>query len=620
MDPKKTRIIAIIVVVLVVVAGLGIYFYRANNKVNASASNCTLTSSNPILVDQAETPDSIDPAVTFTTPGWAIVQQIYQGMVNYNQSSYTTFLPVLAQNWSTSADGFHWNFTLRNGVVFSNGDPYNAYVEWFSLYRDLAVAAGSQFILAENFWFPGVVYPTFNTTIVTDLNTFNFANPTASQIAVMEASGQSFQVLNANTIELNLGLGYLGAIPYRFLLASLSAPNSYAVDPSAIQQNGGVAVGSKNSWMAGNMLGTGPYELVGSYSASGTGYTLQPNPRYWGAAAAAAAPWNNMIQPAHSSVQVIYQDSSQVTVQDLISGSVATASFAYIGPSTITQLTGQPCVTIQPLPAVFGSTSGSWWIYMNQSQPPFNNFSVRQAVVHAINYQQIISEAFGGYAQQWVGPVPPSYPYYNPGNLTPYQYNLPLAKAEMANSPYPSGYGPTLNYEYLNLGDWYGVSVILADNLAQIGIKLNLVPITLPQLFTLQAYDSTTGRCTAQEVSNGLGPFPIGQEFYTSDYVSPDDWTQNDAVNTGSANMCMSGYNNATVNALVYSAAGESNPATLMNDYSMMTQLMYQNYTDAWLVVPTSFAVYNPLLHGFYENPMASAEPFSLLFNTQSTS
>jgi ABC-type transport system substrate-binding protein len=109
----------------------------------------------------------------------------------------------------------------------------------------------------------------------------------------------------------------------------------------------------------------------------------------------------------------------------------------------------------------------------------------------------------------------------------------------------------------------------------------------------------------------------MGQEFYTSDYISPDDWTQNDAISYGSANACMSSYANATMDNLVISAAGTSSPAQLTADYTQMTSMMYSNYTDIWLVVPTAFAVYSPLMNGIIQNPMASAEPFALYFNTQ---
>lgn len=299
-------------------------------------------------------------------------------------------------------------------------------------------------------------------------------------------------------------------------------------------------------------------------------------------------------------------------------GAAAAGSFAYIGPSQVQALQSVSCLVVKALPVVYGATSGSWWIYMNQTQAPFNNWSVRAAVVHAINYSQIISLAFGGYASQWVGPVPPGYPYYNPANLPPYPYDLTLAKQEMANSPWPNGYPTALNYEYLNLGDWPAAAQLLKQDLSVIGININLVPISNINTLTsnLQVIDTSTGVCGAQESTYG-GPFPIGQEFYTSDYISPDDWTQNDAINTGSANLCMSGYNNATVNGLVITAAGEHNATNLTADYSQMTALMYDNYTNAWLAAPTAFAVYNSGLQGVINNPMGSGLPFVMFYNTE---
>ena len=79
----------------------------------------------------------------------------------------------------------------------------------------------------------------------------------------------------------------------------------------------------------------------------------------------------------------------------------------------------------------------------------------------------------------------------------------------------------------------------------------------------------------------------------------------------------MAGFSNGTVDTDTFAAAGDSNPADLTSYYTNMTQIMYDNYTDIWLVVPTSFAVYASDLHGFVQNPMASAEPFAIGFNTQ---
>lgn len=322
------------------------------------------------------------------------------------------------------------------------------------------------------------------------------------------------------------------------------------------------------------------------------------------------------MQPARASIQLNFQSDPAKTTQDLKTGAVAGASFAYLGPSTVNDLKNSPCVVVGPLDAVYSSTAGAWWIYMNQNAEPFSNRSFRAAVAHAVNYQQIIDRAFGGNAIRWVGPVPPAYPYYNPENLQPYQYNLTRARQFMNNTPWPGGYPSTIKYAYVNLGDWAEVSILLKADLARIGVTIEPVPITLENLYEEQARDPATGICTTQTAVNG-GPFNMGQEFYTSDYISPDDWTQNNALSDGSANDCMSQYNDPVMDGIVLAAAAETNPTRLQALYLQMTSMMYDNYTNVWLVSPTQFAVYNPFLRGIVPNPMGSALPFTMSFNTE---
>jgi peptide/nickel transport system substrate-binding protein len=619
MDPRKTRVLVVAIVLIVILAGIGIYFFLPK----------VTTSNKVIKIDQAEIPDSLDPGVTFSTPGWAAVLQVYQGLVSYNQSSTTQFVGVLAySNWSISSDQLSYTFHLRQGVHFSNGDPYNAYVQWYSFYRSLLLEQGPQFILEQNFFSPslngtgGLSYyspladtQAANATLVTDLNSWNFFTPTSTAIAEMGQPNQSFVVLNAYTIQLNLGYGYLGT-PYDYLFASISAPNSYAVDPAVVDANGGVQEGQVNTYLASNMVGTGPYDLSSFSGQAGGGYTLTPDGSYWGKAAIVNQSWNKMIQPANTTVQVIFQDSIDVTVNDLGNGAVQAASFAYVGPSTIVALQGKSNVVVQQLPTIYGATGGSWWVYLNASVAPFDNLSVRMAVAHAINYTEIIQQAFGGFGSQWVGPVPPDYPYYNPANLAPYNYDLALAQQEIANSPCANNAcaGTSISYAYLDTGlDWSETAQFIKSDLAKIGLTINPVPISLDNLYQEQVY--ANGACVTSTAANG-GPFYMGQEFYTSDYISPDDWTQNNAYTYGSANLCMAGFSNATVDTLVYQAASDPNPANLTADYTTMTQIMYDSYTEIWLVVPGTFNVYTTNLHGIINNPMGSAEPYVLQFNT----
>ena len=200
-----------------------------------------------------------------------------------------------------------------------------------------------------------------NNTLVGYLNSWNFFDPTQNEIDLMETANQSFQVINQYTIALNLGYGYLSS-NYTYLLASISAPNSYAVDPAWIDANGGISIGNVNGYTSSNTLGTGPFLLEDYNPSGGGGYVLQPNPKYWGATAYAAAPWNINLAPANTSVEIIFQDTIDITTADLIDGHVQGASFAYIGPSTIAQLEGHSNIVVQSLPTIYGATSGSWWI------------------------------------------------------------------------------------------------------------------------------------------------------------------------------------------------------------------------------------------------------------------
>jgi len=644
MNPKWRNAITLVVVVGLVLAGIGVYFVVQNNLSN---QKCTLKSTNPLTIDQAEVAETADPQTAPSTPAWGLVQQVYQTLVMYNGTSLTNFSGILAQNWSTSADGFHWNFTLRSGVHFSNGDPFNAYVMWYSLYRELVLYGINQYLISENFWFPNVWYysdpgqiDNSSANVTNALNSFDFTNPNASEIAVMSAPNQSFQVLAPNEIELNLGYGYLNSAPfsvaYAYLLAELATPGAAAVDPAFIDAHGGVIKGSPNSWMQANAMGTGPYNLT-TYSTT-AGYTLTPNGNYWATSLAAQEPWNNNLQPAKATIEVDYQSQPSVTVQDLKSGSVASASFAYLGPTTIQQLQGISCLNVQKLDKQFSGASGSWWVFMNQSVFPFNNWSVRAAITHAINYNQVIQDAFGNYAFNWTGPVPPGSPDYNPGNLPPYQYNLSLAKQEIANSPCNNnacaGTNPqcpnsncNFQFEYLSTSlDWQDAATVIAANLAQIGITVTPVGISLAQFYTEQTLDSS-GHCLGSQVYEGVGPFFIGQDFYASDYISPDDWTQEDFLSFGSANICQSGFNNygeanynASLDNLVYEAAGTSNATLASQLYAEMTKIMYQNYTNAWFAVPDLFSVYNPAISGLYQNPMASTTVSTMTWNTISAS
>jgi peptide/nickel transport system substrate-binding protein len=646
MDPRSIRIAAVVVAVLTAVSASGAY-YGLSKSASQSAS-CSLSTTTSIVIDQPEVPDSLDPATAFTTPGWGVVQNVYQTLIFYNNSEYSPtsgpnyMEPMLAKNWSTSADGTHWNFTLFPNEYFSNGDPINAYVIWYSLNRGMVMNQPEAFLLEENFFLPGQTYNndsyTQNQTnsqdwLVNVLNSMDSLsvvnNPPAGLLSVMTAHNQSFQVINASTIEFNIGAGSVdenGPAPSAFLLDQIATPGYAAVDPIYIAAHGGVTVNAASTWMANDMMGSGPYNLT--FWSPSTGYTLSPNKNYWAQSLAAKLPNDNNLQPAKSPIDVSFQQNPTIVVENLQTGAAALGSFAYIGASQINQLKGEKCLNVSPLPPIFGTVSFSSWIYMDQQpnlpgepQNPFTNLSVRAAVVHAINYDQIISYAFGGYATKWVGPIPPGYPDYDPNQLVDYSYDVPLALQEMNDSPWPISSGGLnslfpngINFEYLNTGDWNTAAELLKADLKAIDVPLNLVPVSVDQLVEEQSQNSA-GQCISATSADG-GPFYIGLDYYSADYVGPDDPTELNAWNEGGYNLCMAEFNSTQVNNWFFDAEASPTAAAASVYYGEITDYMYYNYTDAWLLIPTVFSVSNVHVQGIVPNAMGSAIPVAFEYNT----
>ncbi len=69
-------------------------------------------------------PDSLDPANTDSNPGEAVGHMVHNYLVRFDAK--VNLHPDLATKWTQSKDGLSWTFTLRKGVKFHDGTPFNA--------------------------------------------------------------------------------------------------------------------------------------------------------------------------------------------------------------------------------------------------------------------------------------------------------------------------------------------------------------------------------------------------------------------------------------------------------------------------------------------------------------
>ncbi|MDR3397049.1 MAG: ABC transporter substrate-binding protein [Pandoraea sp.] len=79
--------------------------------------------------------DTLDPAVTRSTPSKIVIGHIFNQLVKWDGPDMNKIVPDLAESWATSADGKIWTFNLRKDVKFQDGTPLNAAAIKFNLDR-----------------------------------------------------------------------------------------------------------------------------------------------------------------------------------------------------------------------------------------------------------------------------------------------------------------------------------------------------------------------------------------------------------------------------------------------------------------------------------------------------
>lgn len=171
----------------------------------------------------------LDPAAQNSTSNMQRLRQVVESLTTLDSTG--ELQPLLATDWEVSEDGMTWTFKLREGVTFSDGEPFNADAVKFSMDRLLSgdVVGGR----------PDAMIAIDETVVVDDL-----------------------------TVEFKM------KEPYAALPAALYQPMAGIVSPASIEQDGN----SMESIVA--PVGTGPFEFV-DYVA-GEHFTLTRNDDYWG--------------------------------------------------------------------------------------------------------------------------------------------------------------------------------------------------------------------------------------------------------------------------------------------------------------------------------------------------
>ena len=492
----------------------------------------TATGPTTLVVDKANELQSVDPAFDYEYAGWEVIANLYQTLITYDHADSTKYVGLLATSWTASSDGLVYTFKLRQDVKFSNGDQFDANAVKYSFDRVLKMNQPPSWILSQSLTLDSV------------------------------------KVIDQYTVEMHL------TQPYSAFLATLCTMVAEVVDPAVVEAHGGVVPNATNPWMDSNAIGTAPFML--QEWIKGDHLTLARNPNYWGD------------PPKLEKVILYYKTSVQTRLVDLKSGF---AQIAIVDINHVQDVTGVEGIQLQNL----GLAEHIDFLYFNTQTFPFNNTLLRRAVVHAINYDAIMSGINHNLTVRYVGPFANGLEGYDT-SFNPYTYDPDLAKQLLAQAGYPGGQGlPAITYLYYSRDA--SVALIAQEvqqDLANIGINVNLLGVS---------FSTYIDKCLA-------GPKGVPEMGWTEwymDYLSPDDFV----VPFANPDFPPVGWNpayysNPSVTQLYLAAPYNLDPAQRVAMYKQITQIMYDDAPYAWLGQFTSYYVFRSNVHGIYNNVVLS--------------
>jgi peptide/nickel transport system substrate-binding protein len=282
-------------------------------------------------------PDSLDPGLGATTQSYEATWITYTGLVTYAHAAGeagTKLIPGLAESLPTvSSDGKTYTFTLRKGLVYSNGTPVKASDFAYTIQRAIKLGWGNKELLTEN---------------IAGAEAFDKGKSSSiSGIQTNDASG---------TITVKL------VAPYGPFLNVLAFPAAGLV-PSGTPMK---------SLTNSPPPGVGPYEIASV--VPNKSFSLTRNPHF----TSSTVPG---VPAAHVDVNVKIVSNNQSEAEQVLDNTADVFDYNdSIPPTLISQVESQASGRYAKEPTVSGE-----YFFLNTKAKPFNNPLAREAVNYAID-------------------------------------------------------------------------------------------------------------------------------------------------------------------------------------------------------------------------------------------
>ncbi len=341
-----------------------------------SSEEATSDGGNLIIAELSDA-QSLDPHGSNDVSSSNVQSNIYETLLVRDDSG--NLAPGLAESWN-QVDELTWEFKLRSGVTFHDGEQFNA----------------------------EVVKKNFDRLLDPDV-----ASPRAHLFEMVT----EVKVIDDNTVQ------FITEYPFSPLLAHLTHNGGGIISPKSIDADYAAMPGKDaGSVISVTPVGTGPFKFE-SWTP-GTEIKLVKNADYWGT-------------PANiDSVTIKVVPEMATRVAELQSGNAHI--IGTVEPNQVANVNNSGVATVDDT----ASTSLTY-IGFNTNKAPFDNPLVRQAISKAIDRQTLIDGIYEGFGIPAISALSPGIFGYTE-DVTSMEFNIEEAKALLAEAGYADGFKTTI--------------------------------------------------------------------------------------------------------------------------------------------------------------------------------
>ena len=411
-----TKIQSIIIAVILIALIVGGYTFYT--------SQLTPTQKPVTLIIAMDTSSivSLDPAKAYEFESVLIDNNVYNKLVTFKGTDYSTVYPELADSWSVASDGMTWTFNLKHGLTFPSGTPINAAAVVYSFQRVAQLQQPPSWVITQ----------------------FGITNKTNAVTAVDDY-----------TVQMKLNAPYAKGL----FLSCLAFPVASIVDPTVVKAH--ETKGDMGStWLLDHAAGSGAFTL--QEWQRGTQIVLNANKNYWKG------------KPGVDTI-VIKEIKESLDQRMLLEKGDVDIAWNLLSDQ-IQALKGSNDITISSTPSF-----SVLYVGMNVGFKPFSDARVREAVRWAIDYNGIVNDILKGAGVGLQTIIPKGIMGYDP--QAPFTPDVAKAKSLLADAGYPNGFTTDLTTPASISGaPTADIAAKIKSDLAKVGITVNIQVLTYAEL------------------------------------------------------------------------------------------------------------------------------------------